>query len=153
MKNGTDAKGVPASKDNPKERLEAFLKSIQDLCWKYDVAIHGVNMQVHDHTALGVILSCQGETREFHWIAPSRTAEHGPNRVSTGYDSVMRHINIAHTSRSDKACRALTSAGFRFLVDFEVDNAINIANAELEGWEEAYANLWGKSNLDEGGKP
>lgn len=149
MKNARTSGSVPAVQDNPQQCLQEFLKGVQALSQRYGVAIHGVNMAVHDHQALGVILSCQGETRQFHWIAPAMTAEHDPSRIAPGYDRMMRSINIPHTSRSDKACRALTSAGFKFLVDFGVDNAIYIANEHLEGWEEAYAHLWGKSSLDE----
>ena len=38
---------------------------------------------------------------------------------------------LAMNSKIDRACRALDSAGFRFLVDFGVDNAVDIAEAEI----------------------
>ncbi len=51
------------------------------------------------------------------------------------YDSTMMHIDIAHNSKSDQACRFLQAMGHRFLIDFGVMNSEQIADCEYPHWD------------------
>ena len=61
------------------------------------------------------------------------------------YDDTMRRLDVPHNSRSDKACRVLSVLGFRFLVDFGVYNAEQLADSEAPGWETDFSDLWNEA--------